>query len=181
MLQVGSQVRRNPLPVAASAEVSTSPTNPRNQLSTPEQKCAYISRDIVYAAFDIKERLDEPDRDRPRRRSARRRCPGAWHPDEEGDGQHGAAGGAGEPAPRDGADPAARGGRRRRLPPGTAGRQAELPPGTGAQFLIDTSALARLMRPDAESFGWDQAVAPAHIPLSPVPAPGSPSHPTPTP
>jgi predicted nucleic acid-binding protein len=28
-----------------------------------------------------------------------------------------------------------------------------------AQFLIDTSALARLMRSGAESFGWDQAVA----------------------
>ena len=28
---------------------------------------------------------------------------------------------------------------------------------TSAQFLIDTSALARLMRPGAESFGWDQA------------------------
>jgi hypothetical protein len=32
---------------------------------------------------------------------------------------------------------------------------------TSAQFLIDTSALARLMRPGAESFGWDQAVAAA--------------------
>ena len=28
---------------------------------------------------------------------------------------------------------------------------------TPAQFLIDTSALARLLRPGAESFGWDQA------------------------
>lgn len=28
-----------------------------------------------------------------------------------------------------------------------------------AEFLIDTSALARLMRPDAESFGWDRAAA----------------------
>jgi len=28
-----------------------------------------------------------------------------------------------------------------------------------AVFPIDTSALARLMRPGAESFGWDQAVA----------------------
>jgi predicted nucleic acid-binding protein len=28
-----------------------------------------------------------------------------------------------------------------------------------AQFLIDTSALARFMRPGAESYGWDQAVA----------------------
>ena len=31
-----------------------------------------------------------------------------------------------------------------------------------SQFLIDTSALARLMRPGAESFGWDQAVAATH-------------------
>lgn len=30
---------------------------------------------------------------------------------------------------------------------------------TTAQFLIDTSALARLMRLGAESFGWDQAAA----------------------
>jgi predicted nucleic acid-binding protein len=30
---------------------------------------------------------------------------------------------------------------------------------TPAQFLIDTSALARLMRPGAGSFGWDQAAA----------------------
>ena len=37
--------------------------------------------------------------------------------------------------------------------------KAELPPVTAAQFLIDTSALARLLRPGAESFGWDQAAA----------------------
>ena len=30
---------------------------------------------------------------------------------------------------------------------------------TPAQFLIDTSALARLLRPGAESFGRDQAAA----------------------
>ena len=30
---------------------------------------------------------------------------------------------------------------------------------SSAQFLIDTSALARFMRPGAESYGWDQAVA----------------------
>jgi hypothetical protein len=30
---------------------------------------------------------------------------------------------------------------------------------TPAQFLIDTSALARMMRAGSESFGWDQAVA----------------------
>ncbi|WP_106396828.1 PIN domain nuclease [Actinocorallia populi] len=28
-----------------------------------------------------------------------------------------------------------------------------------AQYLIDTSALARFMRPDAEQYGWDQAAA----------------------
>ena len=30
---------------------------------------------------------------------------------------------------------------------------------TAAQFLIDTSALARFLRSDAEQFGWDQAAA----------------------
>lgn len=30
---------------------------------------------------------------------------------------------------------------------------------SAAQFLIDTSALARFMRPDAEQYGWDQAAA----------------------
>jgi predicted nucleic acid-binding protein len=39
---------------------------------------------------------------------------------------------------------------------------------TPAQFLIDTSALVRLMRPGAESFGWDQAAAAALIAICPV-------------
>ena len=39
---------------------------------------------------------------------------------------------------------------------------------TAAQFLIDTSALARLLRPGAESFGWDQAAAAGLIALCPV-------------
>jgi predicted nucleic acid-binding protein len=39
---------------------------------------------------------------------------------------------------------------------------------TPAQFLIDTSALARLMRPGAESFGWDQAVAAGLIAVCPI-------------
>ena len=39
---------------------------------------------------------------------------------------------------------------------------------TPAQFLIDTSALARLMRPGAESFGWDQAAAAGLIAVCPV-------------
>ena len=39
---------------------------------------------------------------------------------------------------------------------------------TPAQFLIDTSALARLMRPGAESFGWDQAVAAGLVAVCPV-------------
>jgi predicted nucleic acid-binding protein len=46
--------------------------------------------------------------------------------------------------------------------------QWELPPVTPAQFLIDTSALARLMRPGAESFGWDQAAAAGLIAICPV-------------
>jgi predicted nucleic acid-binding protein len=39
---------------------------------------------------------------------------------------------------------------------------------TPAEFLIDTSALARLMRPGAESFGWDQAAAAGLIAVCPV-------------
>ena len=39
---------------------------------------------------------------------------------------------------------------------------------TSAQFLIDTSALARLMRPGAEPFGWDQAVAAGLIAVCPI-------------
>jgi predicted nucleic acid-binding protein len=39
---------------------------------------------------------------------------------------------------------------------------------TSAQFLIDTSALARPMRPGAESFGWDQAVAAGLIAVCPI-------------
>jgi predicted nucleic acid-binding protein len=39
---------------------------------------------------------------------------------------------------------------------------------TSAQFLIDTSALARLMRPEAESLGWDQAAAAGLIAVCPV-------------
>ena len=39
---------------------------------------------------------------------------------------------------------------------------------TPAQFLIDTSALARLMRPGAESFGWDQAATAGLIATCPI-------------
>jgi predicted nucleic acid-binding protein len=39
---------------------------------------------------------------------------------------------------------------------------------TPAQFLIDTSALARMMRPGGESFGWDQAVAAGLVAVCPV-------------
>jgi predicted nucleic acid-binding protein len=39
---------------------------------------------------------------------------------------------------------------------------------TSAQFLIDTSALARFLRPDAERFGWDQAAAAGLIATCPV-------------
>ena len=46
--------------------------------------------------------------------------------------------------------------------------KAELPPVTAAQFLIDTSALARLLRPGAESFGWDQAAAAGLIAVCPI-------------
>ena len=41
---------------------------------------------------------------------------------------------------------------------------------TAAQFLIDTSALARLMRPGAESFGWDQAAVIIAVRLGPRPS-----------
>lgn len=37
-----------------------------------------------------------------------------------------------------------------------------------AQFLIDTSALARFMRPDAEQYGWDQAAAAGLIATCPI-------------
>jgi len=37
-----------------------------------------------------------------------------------------------------------------------------------AQFLIDTSALARLLRGDAEQFGWDQAAAAGLIATCPI-------------
>jgi predicted nucleic acid-binding protein len=39
---------------------------------------------------------------------------------------------------------------------------------TAAQFLIDTSALARLVRSGAESFGWDQAAAAGLIAACPL-------------
>jgi predicted nucleic acid-binding protein len=39
---------------------------------------------------------------------------------------------------------------------------------TPAQFLMDTSALARFMRPGAESFGWDQAAAAGLIAVCPI-------------
>jgi predicted nucleic acid-binding protein len=39
---------------------------------------------------------------------------------------------------------------------------------TAAEFLIDTSALARLLRPGAESFGWDQAAAAGLIAVCPI-------------
>jgi predicted nucleic acid-binding protein len=39
---------------------------------------------------------------------------------------------------------------------------------TPAQFLIDTSALARMMRRGGESFGWDQAVAAGLVAICPV-------------
>ena len=37
-----------------------------------------------------------------------------------------------------------------------------------AQFLVDTSALARFMREGAESFGWDQAAAAGLLALCPI-------------
>ncbi|MFJ5609106.1 PIN domain nuclease [Streptomyces sp. NPDC093221] len=39
---------------------------------------------------------------------------------------------------------------------------------SAAQFLIDTSALARIMRGDAEQFGWDQAAAAGLIATCPI-------------
>ncbi|MFE4262864.1 PIN domain nuclease [Streptomyces sp. NPDC056883] len=39
---------------------------------------------------------------------------------------------------------------------------------SAAQFLIDTSALARLMRGDAEQYGWDQAAAAGLIATCPI-------------
>jgi predicted nucleic acid-binding protein len=39
---------------------------------------------------------------------------------------------------------------------------------TAAQFLIDTSALARLLRPEARSFGWDAAAAAGLIAVCPI-------------
>lgn len=39
---------------------------------------------------------------------------------------------------------------------------------TAAQFLIDTSALARFLRSDAEQYGWDQAAAAGLIATCPV-------------
>ncbi|WP_328311936.1 PIN domain nuclease [Streptomyces sp. NBC_00442] len=38
----------------------------------------------------------------------------------------------------------------------------------GAQFLIDTSALARFLRAEAEQYGWDQAAAAGLIATCPV-------------
>jgi predicted nucleic acid-binding protein len=37
-----------------------------------------------------------------------------------------------------------------------------------AQFLVDTSALARFMREGAESFGWDQAAAAGLLSVCPI-------------
>lgn len=37
-----------------------------------------------------------------------------------------------------------------------------------ARFLIDTSALARLVRADAEQYGWDQAAAAGLIAVCPI-------------
>ena len=37
-----------------------------------------------------------------------------------------------------------------------------------ARFLIDTSALARLMRPGSEAYGWDQAAAAGLIAVCPI-------------
>jgi predicted nucleic acid-binding protein len=39
---------------------------------------------------------------------------------------------------------------------------------TSAQFLIDTSALARMMRPGADALGWDQAAAAGLIAVCPI-------------
>ncbi|MEW2522400.1 PIN domain nuclease [Actinacidiphila alni] len=40
--------------------------------------------------------------------------------------------------------------------------------GERAQFLIDTSALARLMRGESDQFGWDQAAAAGLIATCPI-------------
>ncbi|MER6169760.1 PIN domain nuclease [Streptosporangium sp. NPDC001681] len=39
---------------------------------------------------------------------------------------------------------------------------------SAAQFLMDTSALARLMRGEAETYGWDQAVAAGLVAVCPI-------------
>ncbi|MEV1008194.1 PIN domain nuclease [Streptomyces sp. NPDC049881] len=39
---------------------------------------------------------------------------------------------------------------------------------SAAQFLIDTSALARILRGDAEQYGWDQAAAAGLLAVCPV-------------
>jgi len=39
---------------------------------------------------------------------------------------------------------------------------------SAAQFLIDTSALARFLRADAEQYGWDQAAAAGLIATCPI-------------
>ena len=44
---------------------------------------------------------------------------------------------------------------------------------SAAQFLIDTSALARFLRGDAEQYGWDQAAAAGLIATCPVTETGS--------
>lgn len=46
--------------------------------------------------------------------------------------------------------------------------QGELPPVNAAQCLIDTSALARPRRGDAEQYGWDQAAAAGLIATCPI-------------
>lgn len=61
---------------------------------------------------------------------------------------------------RPGSRPAAGRGGRRRIRSGTVREQGELPPVNAAQFLIDTSALARFMRGEAEQYGWDQPPRP---------------------
>ncbi|MER5424596.1 PIN domain nuclease [Streptosporangium roseum] len=39
---------------------------------------------------------------------------------------------------------------------------------SASQFLIDTSALARLMRGEAETYGWDRAVAAGLVAVCPI-------------
>ena len=39
---------------------------------------------------------------------------------------------------------------------------------SGAQFLMDTSALARFLRADAEQYGWDQAATAGLIATCPI-------------